>query len=151
MKPNRWIVPVAGTALVGLAASFAARSSLDAEEKKPPADRDNPFAGKVVVVLEKGDVGTTGLAALENPAFLEIKGQRFLTGKRVGKPESAWNGVKAYLAFDNVASIYEFDNVEAFREFEEKVTEETEAAGRLFEDMILPNPAIPRVLPQADE
>ncbi len=151
MKSKRWILLVAGTALSCLAAAIAVHSSLEAQEKKPPADRDNPFAGKILVVyssmnyvgLENNDP-TSRYTVLENPALSEVRGEQFLTGKRIAKRESPWHDLKTSIALETVGTIYEFDNVESYREFEERVTEEAEEAGLLM------SPGIPGVVPVPD-
>lgn len=149
MKSNRWIWLVAGAALSCIAAALTVHSSIEAQEKKPPADRDNPFAGKILVVVQKSEFAAN-YVALENPVLTELKGHQFLVGKRMAKRESPWHGIKASITFDTVGSIYEFDDLESYREFEERVAEEAEEAGQVFQDMVLPNPATPRVVPVPD-
>ena len=152
MNSKRWIMFVAGALLLCLAAGFAVRSSLEAEEKQPPAARENPFVGKIIVVYQKSDIVPGSYsAALEDPTFIDLKGHPFLTGKRADKRESPWNGLKTSIPLDNVASIYEFDDLESYREFEEKAEAEVEAAG--FEvpmGVAIPRAAVPETDPDSE-
>src|SRR4029077_5066102 len=53
----------------------------DAQVKKPRAEGDNLFAGKIVMVYEKNDPSKAGVGFLFNkPGFTLIKGVPFLTG-----------------------------------------------------------------------
>jgi len=147
MKSSRWIVLVAGVAFLCLATAFAVRSTVRAEEKKSPADRENPFEGKIIMVYAKSDTSLNYPAALENPAFIQIKGEPYLMGKRTEEEGSAWNALPTLIPFSNVAWIYEFENLESYRGFSQKQSEEAEKAGRAWQKMFIPG-AIPGVLPE---
>ncbi len=119
MRMNRWMPLGLGVGL-GLALVFlTSRGAIDAQEKKPAADEENPFAGKILVIYQKSDPNGTA-HTLEGVVITEYKGLRVLAGKGVER-EGDWTaGLKTRIALDNVASIIQFDDLKTFKErFEE--------------------------------
>lgn len=125
MRMNRWMSVSLGVALCLAVVWLTSRNTTDAQEKKPPAEEENPFAGKILVVYEKSDPNLTA-HTLESVVITEYKGLRFLAGKGVER-EGDWTaGLKTRIALDNVASIVQFDDMKTFKErFEEDDSRKT--------------------------
>ncbi len=122
MKMHRWMTLGVGTGLLCVIA-FLGHSALDAQEKKPRADGDSPFAGKVVMVYEKNDPSKAGVGfVFKNASFVLIKGIPFLAGTCVEERGDALAGFHASVPLDNIGSIVEFDDVDAYKKFAAKLT-----------------------------
>jgi hypothetical protein len=122
MRSHRWIKLGLGAGFV-LVLAILARGVLDAQEKKPRADGDNPFAGKIVMVYEKNDPSKAGVGfVFRNAAFTLIKGVPFLAGKCIDERDDALAGYVASVPLDNIGSIVEFDDVEAYKKFAAKLS-----------------------------
>ncbi len=122
MKLHRWTTPGFGIALVFVLALLA-HSILDAQDKKPRAEQDNPFAGRIVMVYEKNDPSKAGVGfVFRNAGFTLIRGVPFLAGKCIEERGDALAGVSASIPLDNIGSIVEFDDVEAYKKFAEKLS-----------------------------
>jgi hypothetical protein len=122
MKSHRWMKLCLGAGFVFVLAVLA-RGVLDAQEKKPRADADNPFAGKVVMVYEKNDPSKAGVGfVFRNAGFTLIKGVPFLVGKCIDERDDALAGFSASVPLDNIGSIVEFDDAEAYKKFAAKLS-----------------------------
>jgi len=150
MNWNRWTALTSGVGLTLIAALLALNTRLDAQDKNHDkkedkksarADAEAPFAGKVLMIYEKGDA--SAILVLENVSLTEIKGVRFLVGKCVERHGDSLGGLKASLPFDNVGAVIEFDTLEAYAEFEAR---ETEKMNSLDANGILPPNGVPRPL-----
>ena len=123
MKMHRWMALGVGTGLVCVFALLA-QSALDAQEKKPRADGDNPFAGKIVMIYEKNDPSKAGVGfVFKNASCTSIQGVPFLSGKCVAERGDALAGFNASVPLDNIGSIVEFDDVEAYKKFAAKLNQ----------------------------
>jgi hypothetical protein len=150
MKWNRWTALTSGVGLTLIAALLALNTRLGAQEKngdkkdeKKPArgEPDVPFAGKTLMIYEKGDASP--ILVVENVSFTEIKGVRFLTGRCVERDGDSMGGLKASLPFDNVGAVIEFDTLDAYKEYEAK---ESEKINSLDANGIIPPNGVPRPL-----
>jgi hypothetical protein len=151
MKWNRWTALTSGIGLALLVAVLALSTRIDAQDKKAPdrnddkkparGEADSPFAGKILMIYEKGDASP--ILVMETVSFTEIKGVRFLTGKCVDREGDAMGGLKACLAFDNVGAVIEFETLEAYKEYEAK---ESEKMNAIDASGILPPNGAPRPL-----
>lgn len=123
MKRNRWMTIGFGIGLLVVIATIAGHRSLDAQDKKPPVDGKNPFAGKIVMVYEQNDPSKAGVGfVLKEAVFVEIRGVQFLTGKCVEERGDALAGLNASIPLGNIGSIVEFDNIEAYKQFATRLT-----------------------------
>ena len=122
MKLRRWTTLGFGVVLL-FVLGFFAHGVLDAQEKKPRAEGDNPFAGRIVMVYEKNDPSKAGVGfVFRNAAFTLIKGVPFLAGKCIDERDDALAGYVASVPLDNIGSIVEFDDVEAYKKFAAKLS-----------------------------
>ncbi len=122
MTLHRWTTLGFGVAFL-FVLGLLARGALDAQEKKPRAEGDNPFVGKIVMVYEKNDPSKAGVGfVFRNAGFTLIRGVPFLAGKCIEERGDALAGVSASVPLDNIGSIVEFDDIEAYKKFAEKLS-----------------------------
>ena len=122
MKQNRWTMLFAGMGLSVVIVVMAMLPSLDAQDRKGPVakpaeEAGNPFAGKILMIVEKTESQGTRHIALEKGAITDLKGMRFLVGERVDAEGSPGAGLKTWVQTDTIGSITEFPNVEEYREY----------------------------------
>ena len=118
---------ILGVGIVFVLALLTPQNPLDAQEKKAPADKDNPFVGKIVMIYERDDASKAGVGfVLRNVTFVDIKGLRFIVGKCVDERKDALAGYQASIPLDNVGSIVEFDNIEGYKQFAKKLSQTVE-------------------------
>ena len=152
MRHLHWNKAWHSLALLAVAALFYVDRSTDAQEKKPsggagkpaaPANPNQPFAGKVLLVQKKQDASPTmsfpgmftGLSGyvLENAELVEIGGSRWLAGHGIERVDDKAIGPRTLIRFDEVATILEFDKVEDYKEFEEQQLEKMRQNNNFFE------------------
>jgi hypothetical protein len=122
MNVRRWTTLGLGAVFI-FVLGLVAHGVLDAQEKKPRAEGDNPYAGKIIMVYEKNDPSKAGVGfVFRNAGFMLIKGVPFLAGKCVEERGDALAGFSASVPLDNIGSIVEFDDVEEYRKFAEKLS-----------------------------
>ncbi len=126
MRLKHWLTLSLGVGLLWIGGMAAMQSSLDAQEKRLLADKDNPFVGKIVMVYERNDPSKAGVGfVLKNATFADIKGLRFIVGKCVDERKDALAGYQTSIPLDNIGSIVEFDNIEAYKQFAKKLSQMT--------------------------
>lgn len=127
MKLKLTVLLILGVGFALMLVVLATQKPLEAQEKKPPADKDNPFVGKIVMIYERDDPSKAGVGfVLKNVTFTEIKGLRFIAGKCVDERKDALAGYQASIPLDNVGSIVEFDNIEGYKQFAKKLSQTVE-------------------------
>ena len=123
MTLHRWMTLGLAAGLLFVSAILA-HSVLDAQEKKPRAEGENPFGDKLVMIYEKNDPSKAGVGfVFRKPGFTLIKGIPFLTGTCLEERGDALAGFTASVPLDNIGSIVEFDDVEAYKKFAEKLAQ----------------------------
>jgi hypothetical protein len=122
MNFNRWMTLGLGTGLLLIGVVCATHTSLDAQDKKPRADGENPFAGKIIMVYERNDPSKAGVGfVFKNASFSDLRGSHFLVGKCIEERGDVMAGLAASIPLDNVGSIVEFDSVDAYKQFAAKL------------------------------
>ncbi|HLJ12361.1 MAG TPA: hypothetical protein VKU82_14295 [Planctomycetaceae bacterium] len=127
MKMNRWSTLVLGIGLLLALVVVAVQNSLDAQDKPAPAEPENPFADKIVMIYERNDPSRSAGFVLEQAAITEVKGFRFLVGKCIDRRDDSMAGLKARIPLDSIGSIIEFENLKAYEEYEAKFPDDVEA------------------------
>lgn len=123
MMLHRWMTLSVGAGLLFTGVIIASHASLDAQETKPRADGENPFAEKIVMIYEKNDPSKAGVGfVIKNATFTQIKGVQFIVGKCVEEREDALAGFNASIPLDNVGSIVEFDDIDEYKQFATKLS-----------------------------
>jgi len=123
MSPRRWMMLGFGTGLV-VACVLLVHNAGQGQEKKPRADDEGPFAGKVVMTYEKNDPSKAGVGFVFKEARLtQIKGATFVAGRCLEERGDALAGINASVPLDNIGSIVEFDDVESYKKFAAKLNQ----------------------------
>ena len=126
MTLRRWMTLGFGAGTMVVFAILA-HSASHAQEKKPVADGDNPFAGKIVMIYEKNDPSKAGVGfVFKNARLAQIKGVPFVAGRCLEERGDALAGMNASVPLDNIGSIVEFDDVEAYKKFAAKLNQSSE-------------------------
>jgi hypothetical protein len=157
MSRIRWTMIAVSMALLSVVGLVVFNRSLDAQEKKPAADKkpapaaaNNAFAGKVLLVQRRNDsspsvirsmnidMGVFGYV-LENASVTDVAGVRMLTGHGIERDDGKPAGPRVCIPVDGIGAILEFENVDAFIQFEEQQSERIR--GNAIQ-MMMPAPAV---------
>lgn len=90
------------------------------------AEEDKPYGDKVISVMTKGNMGSTGYN-LHDVKLSVRAGKTFLTG--TGVDDGSWTrGLQVEVAWDEVSSVLVFENLEQFNERVREAAQEGAAA-----------------------
>jgi len=123
MSARRWMMLGSGTG-VALVFAMLVHNAGHGQEKKPRADEEGPFTGKVVMIYEKNDPSKAGVGFVFKEARLtQIKGVTFVAGRCLEERGDALAGIHASVPLDNIGSIVEFDDIESYKKFAAKLNQ----------------------------